>query len=138
MFMSPTSPSEGRGPGGFSGPMSREDIERVEGVELHKDTDPNDPIVGVKAADYDPLRSAMDESEKTESSKGHWRGRLSVHSRATSKSSVASSPIGTQSPGGGLGPPRREVSRESRTSERSLDEGKGKAKDIGHEKREGS
>jgi P-type Ca2+ transporter type 2C len=124
MFMSPTSPSDSRGQGFFAGPMSREDIERVEGVELHKDTDPNDPIVGAKAASFDPLRSAMDDNEKSES-KRHWRGRLSVHSRATSRSSISSSAGGPLSPGG-LTAPRRDVSRESRTSSKSGDEGKGK------------
>jgi len=109
----------------------------VEGVELHKDTDPNDPIVGKAAASYDPLRSATSEEEKTETTRGHWRGRLSVHSRGTSRSSIASSPVGTLPPPSSLTAPRREVSRESRGSSKSVDDGKEKKKDSENEKREG-
>ena len=112
--------------------MNRVDIERVEGIELHKDTDPNDPIVGQDAAKYNPLEAkrprtpgdSSDTSDKPESSKGHWRGRLSVHSRAASKSSVTSSLTGPQSPGGLFAPPRRDVSRESRSSSKNSDGGK--------------
>lgn len=123
LMWSPTSPSTGKRSSDPSVTMNREDLERGEGVELHKDTDPNDPIVGEEAALYSPLetsrpRTPDDRSEKGESAKGHWRGRLSVHSRAASKSSVGSSPVGTQSPSGGLFPPRRDVSKaRSKTSE---------------------
>jgi hypothetical protein len=98
--------------------MNREDLERVEGVELHKDTDPNDPIVGEEAAIYDPL-SPMSVDDKPESSRGQW-GRLSVHSRATSRSSLASgsSPLSLHPPAW-LSAPRRDASRESRGSSRS-------------------
>ena len=120
--------------------MSREALEKVEGLEFHKDTDPNDPIVGEEAAIYSPLetkRPLSDEKgEKPESSKGHWRGRLSVHSRGASKSSVTSSPVGTQPPMGGLSAPSREVSRESRSSSRSSNAGK--ATTPTDEKREGA
>jgi P-type Ca2+ transporter type 2C len=132
MMWSPSSPSDNRRTEDlFPVTMSREDLEKVEGIEFHKDTDPNDPIVGEEAASYNPLGSARPRSpdqlgEKGESSKGHWRGRLSVHSRGTSKSSVTStSPVGLQPPMGGLtAPPRRDVSRDSRSSKNS-DNGKG-------------
>ena len=122
LVWSPTSPLEAKTSEAFPTTMSREDIERVEGVEIHKDTDPNDPIVGQEAANYNPLSPATE--DKPETSRGHWRGRLSVHSRATSKSSVASgsSPIAPNPPAFGLSAPRRDVSRESRTSSKSGDE----------------
>jgi Ca2+-transporting ATPase len=122
MMWSPSSPSEGKmAQDAFPITMSRQDLEKVEGVELHKDTHPQDPIVGGEAAQYNPLeinrpRSPVD--EKPDSSKGHWRGRLSVHSRATSKSSVTSLSPGSPT-GGGLAAPRRDVSRESRASSRT-------------------
>jgi P-type Ca2+ transporter type 2C len=118
MMWSPSSSlAEGRLADSFPAALNREDLEKVEGVEFHKDTDPNDPIVGEEAAIYSPLepnqpRSTGDGYDKGESSKGHWRGRLSVHSRGTSKSSLASSPIRAA----GLFAPRRDVSRESRPS----------------------
>jgi P-type Ca2+ transporter type 2C len=132
MMWSPSSPSnEGRS-SEFPVTMNRGDIERVEGIELHKDTDPNDPIVGEDAVKYSPLEAkrphtpgeSSDTSDKPESSKGHRRGRLSVHSRAASKSSVTSSLTGPQSPGGLFAPPRRDVSRESRLSSKNSDGGK--------------
>ena len=108
--------------------MSREDLEKTEGVEFHKDTDPDDPIVGKEAASYNPLESNRPRTpgERSESSRsGHWRGRLPIHSRAPSKSSVTSSPIGTHLPSGGLfAPPQRDVSRESRPSSKNSDDGK--------------
>ena len=129
MMWTPSSPAtEARAAGAFSMPMNREDLENTEGVEFHKDTDPNDPIIGEEAASYNPLELNRPRapSEKSESSRGgHWRGRLSVHSRAASKSSVTSSPIGTHSPSGGLfAPPQRDVSRESRSSSKNSDNGK--------------
>lgn len=132
MMWSPSSPSTEARSSEFPVTMNREDIERVEGIELHKDTDPNDPIVGEEAVKYSPLEAkrphtpgdSSDVSDKGESSKGHWRGRLSVHSRAASRSSVASSPIGLQSPGGLFAPVRRDVSRESRSSSKNSDGGK--------------
>ena len=140
IMWSPSSPSESRGAELFPTTMSREALEKVEGLEFHKDTDPNDPIVGEEAAIYSPLetkRPLSDEKgEKPESSRGHWRGRLSVHSRGASKSSVTSSPVGTQPPMGGLSAPSREVSRESRSSSRSSNAGK--ATTPTDEKREGA
>jgi P-type Ca2+ transporter type 2C len=116
MMWSPSSPSESKSADLFPVTMSREDIEKVEGVELHKDTDPNDPIVGEEAAIFNPLSPT---TPADDSSKGQtWRGRL-AHSRATSRSSVASSPIGGHSPQVGLTAPRRDVSRESRGSKGS-------------------
>jgi Ca2+-transporting ATPase len=122
MMWSPSSPAtEARIADSFPVTMSREDLKK-EGMEVHKDTDPNDPIVGENAASYNPLesnrpRSPHEHSDQGESSKSHWRERLSVHSRATSKSSVTSSPIGTQSPSGGLfAPTRQDVSLERRPS----------------------
>jgi Ca2+-transporting ATPase len=121
MMWSPSSPSEAKSTE-FPLTMSRQDLEMVEGVELHKDTSPNDPVVGGEAVHYNPLEinrprsPADDKPEKPESSKGHWRGRLSVHSRATSKSSISSlSPVGSPT-AYGLAAPRRDVSRESRSS----------------------
>lgn len=131
MMWSPSSPAtEGRNADLFPLTMNRADLEKVEGVELHKDTDPNDPIIGDRAASYSPLeairpRTPREHSDQGEHSKGHWRGRLSVHSRATSKSSVTSSPIALQSPSAGLfTPQRRDVSRESRSSSKNSDNGK--------------
>lgn len=142
MLWSPSSPSEAKSGELFPVTMSREALEKVEGLEFHKDTDPNDPIVGEEAAVYNPLEakrphSAEDKSEKAESSKGHWRGRLSVHSRGASRSSVTSSlsPLGTQAPVNTLSAPRRDASRESRSSSKSSNAGK--ATTPTEEKREG-
>lgn len=125
MMWSPASPAtEARAADTFPATMNREDLEKTEGIEFHKDTDPDDPIVGEKAANYNPLElnPPQTPSEKGEGSRsGHWRGRLSVHSRAASKGSVTSSPIGTHSPSSGLSPPRRDLSRESRLSSKNSD-----------------
>jgi P-type Ca2+ transporter type 2C len=132
MMWSPVSPAtEGRAPE-FPVTMKREDLEKVEGVELHKDTDPNDPVVGEEAAPFSPLEDRRPSSsrepsgsDKGEGSKsGHWRGRLSIHSRAASRSSLASSPVGSGSPTLGLPVPRRDVSRESRSSSKYSDTGR--------------
>lgn len=128
LMWSPTSPAQ-EGRPEFPPAMSREELERVEGIELHKDTDPQDPVVGEAAAPFSPLevnrpRTPEDKTDKPEGQRGHWRGRLSIHSRSVSRSSVASSPTGTQSPiSMGLIPPRRDVSRESRSSGRRGSEG---------------
>jgi P-type Ca2+ transporter type 2C len=127
MMWSPVSPAtEGRS-SEFPITMSREDLEKVEGVELHKDTDPNDPIIGEEAAIFSPLEdrrpgSSKEHSDKGEGSSksGHWRGRLSFHSRAASRGSAGSSPAGSHSPTIGLPVPRRDVSQESRSSTKNL------------------
>ena len=139
MMWSPSSPAtEARVAGAFPVTMSREDLEKAEGIEFHKDTDPDDPIVGKEAEIYSPLESNRPgtPSEQSESSRGgHWRGRLTVHSRAPSKSSITSSPVRTHSPSGGLfAPPRRDVSRESRSSSKNSDDGKPST--LAEEKRE--
>jgi len=141
MLWSPSSPSEAKSAEAFPVTMSREALEKFEGLEFHKDTDPNDPIVGEDAAVYSPLEtkrphSAEDKGEKAESSRSHWRGRLSVHSRGASRSSVTSaSPVGTQPPVNTLSAPRRDASRESRSSSKSSNAGK--ASTPTEEKREG-
>jgi len=137
IMWSPVSPSaESRNPE-FPLNMNREELEKVEGLELHKDTDPKDPIVGEEAALFSPLEdrrpspsrelehSQHRHNEKDESSsRGHWRGRLSVHSRAASKSSVGSSPVGSHSPTLGVPVPRRDGSRESLPTSKNSDSGK--------------
>lgn len=110
MIWSPSSP--------ISPSITRGDLENKEGVEVHKDTDPHDPIIGKGAESYSPLEAIrllppVEHSDKGESPKVHWRDKFSLHSRATSKSSVASSPIGTSS-AGGLFVPRHDVSGEIR------------------------
>jgi len=135
MMWSPVSPStEGRNPE-FPLTLNREDLEKVEGIELHRDTDPKDPIVGEEAVLFSPLEdrrpstsrehSQNGHSDKGEgSSRGHWRGRLSVHSRDASKSSIGSSPVGSYSPTLGVPVPRRDASRESRSSSKNSESGK--------------
>jgi Ca2+-transporting ATPase len=122
MMWSPSSPVDAKT---HDFTMNRQDLENFEGVELHKDTDPQDPIIGDDAVAFNPLeinRPRSPADDKPESSKGHWRGRLSVHSRATSKSSISSSSLG--SPTTGLAAPRRDVSRESRGSSKTSESAK--------------